>query len=537
MLRKSNLVSLVLSLLLIVLLSACRPSLPNFFGTQTTNKLVVYVPGLTESLSTNDIAKNNGYGEDSSFFSSGAIQPYLQSTDAFKGSGSLVFSYRGFTDGGKPDSFPCSDTFNNQLLYDESLLNLQITQYLKAHQGTDVYIVAHSLGGVLAFGYLTQLIEQGTQSNAIEDLGKVLGHLKGVAIEDSPLGGVTNDSNYENAIIGRSLICPNETINYTTIGDLQTLFTTASSSSHQGETASILNAFMQGKYVTNQQVATDAAKKGIRILVVGNSNDILWQPSLCNAGSDFLSTEFLRELGEQNGGGALYVRSFPSGNASCSAVISNFANHVAVLQNTDVQKLIWEVFTGTSNNIVDKLTSVTDPSVLSASTTAIPMETPVPTDSPVPSNTPAPVDANAPTQQPVVQSEPTPVPPTAAPVPQPTAKPTPFHFYTPTPAPSASQALQINPNPLGLQGYCDGSSGIYVCMVKLTNLSQSDITWSASSPDAGVTINPSSGTLHPNEFTTIVVNIPNAPEIVNKEYGSITFTTNLGTVTLPWHVL
>ncbi len=190
---------------LILILAACsgtpQPS-PNNNVPSNLHQLIVYVVGLGEQLLASDTTRNGGYGYEKSFYEPGAIQPYLQATSEFKNAQSLVFSYEGFILDGEPQTFSCTDTFNNRIAFDASLLNLQISQYLKKHPQTQVYIVAHSLGGVIAFAYMASQIEN-THSTALENGGV----LKGIAILDSPLGGVTNESNYENAIIARALMC------------------------------------------------------------------------------------------------------------------------------------------------------------------------------------------------------------------------------------------------------------------------------------------------------------------------------------------
>ncbi len=350
-----------IALALIMVLAACSgnpaTSSSSSTVTSTSPKLVVYVLGLGESLSTSDASqKNNGYGYASSFYSPGDIQPYLQGTNEFKDAQSLVFSYRGFTADGKPSHFFCWDTFNNQLAYDVSLLNLQITQYLKGHPNTDVYIVAHSLGGVIAFGYMAQLIEA-THSNAISDLGTRIGTLKGIAILDSPLGGVTNKGWYNLATVVKMLTCDPQLATNKIIRDFQGgLFQNASSPALQGETASILNS-LGGSNTTNQKVASDAANLGVSILITSNENDLLWRPEVCGIGPDFLSTEYLKELGRQSNGGALYSRSFANGLIECPQVVISKAHHFDVLHRTDVEKAIWETFTG---NPMDQLSPVTD---------------------------------------------------------------------------------------------------------------------------------------------------------------------------------
>ncbi len=119
---------------------------------------------------------------------------------------------------------------------------------------------------------------------------------------------------------------------------------------------------MGGKYVTNEQVATDAIEAGMQILIVGNEHDLLWQPEICGLGTDFLSTEYLRELGKQ-GKGALYSRSFEdppgtlNGLIGCPQSLKEGAYHSVVLHRQDVEKAIWETFT---DRTVDQLTPVTD---------------------------------------------------------------------------------------------------------------------------------------------------------------------------------
>ena len=141
------------------------------------------------------------------------------------------------------------------------------------------------------------------------------------------------------------------------MAEMQALFRTAASVQHLGAGASVVNAFLHGAYLSNQQVAQDAAAMGIATVAIGNLNDLLWKPNVCNSVlhthmPDFHTTEFLSEVGRQANGGAIYSRSFASGSLNCAAVLSNLANHLIVIGQPDVQKTVWEVFTGKT---VDKL--------------------------------------------------------------------------------------------------------------------------------------------------------------------------------------
>src|SRR2546421_12353869 len=108
---------------------------------------------------------------------------------------------------------------------------------------------------------MAQLVEI-SHSNAISDLGTRLGTLKGIAILDSPLGGVTNTGWYKAATVAIALKCDPQLITFGTIRDLQGIFQEASSSMQQGETVSIYN-YLGGSNISNQQVASDAANAGV----------------------------------------------------------------------------------------------------------------------------------------------------------------------------------------------------------------------------------------------------------------------------------
>jgi pimeloyl-ACP methyl ester carboxylesterase len=358
--------SLLLFGLLLMIVSACgQQASPNkpALTVNTGSKLIVYIVGFGEHLSPSDAAKNSGYGYEDTFYSQGRVQPYLQATSEFKNAQSLVFSYGGFTGDGKQDQFTCADTYNLTLTEDVNSLQTQIGAYLQKHPKTAVYLIGHSLGGVIAFAYMEQLIESNHTTSLLNG-----GQLKGVAILDSPLNGVTSAGGYENGMIVNSFGCQPPP-DYTIVGQLQSLGATGQ---FDGRYASILGAMLHVKFVSNQQAAEDAARLGVAILIVGNTNDILWQPDVCGLGPSFLSTQYLSEVG-QMGNGALYVRSFKSGLLpGCAALIVK-AHHFDVVQESDVQKAIWEVFTGQNPNV---LTPVTSNSIPAGLPTATPTTTP-----------------------------------------------------------------------------------------------------------------------------------------------------------------
>jgi len=394
---------------MIIVLTGCGGSVssnPSSGSTSSSHrhKLVVFVSGLNSGYKGHHIGgidtnPNNGYGLDAAWQS---LETFFQAqvdssgVAPFKDAQFIQFSYEGSDSTGKPQPYPCSDTYNHAIYTDVSYLSYQIDNYLRGHPDTDVYLVSHSLGGVITLSYVAHKVEI---SNSLSLANG--GQLKGVAIEDSPFGGVTRANGYQKLmIVNTDLSCgssPQHEINFTTISQMQTLFGTALDPNNQGQSASVLSTIIQGKNISNQQVAERAGKMGLRIVVVGNTNDLLWRPVVCGVGLDFISTEFLKELGEINNGnqGALYSRAFASPDRTltkdtdCDLInlAQNEANHTVVIQDNSVEMLVWEVFTG---NTVDQLHTVTS---------TIPVLTPVPTPKNNPQ--PVPIPTQTPTPKPV----------------------------------------------------------------------------------------------------------------------------------------
>jgi len=329
-------------------------------ASSSKNKLVVIVQGIGSSLSKGNVAGNNGYGDvpEPDF---GTIVPKLKATAEFKTNTQfMAFSYGGtqnHTDG-KPSIYGCEATYANPIMLEESYLKAQISLYLTKHPNTDVYIFSHSLGGVVTFAYIADLVENNLHSLSLGG-GSVL---KAVAIGDSPLGGIIADTSYLKLMIGNAIHCalPN---NVFSIADLIRIKAQIPSKTFfEGLTASIYYSILnngKGKYITNQVVAQNAINLGLRLVIVGNDYDLLWHPNVCGQGSNFGNTEYMVETGTGKNGGVLYVRSFKSGSLSpleCVKLPSTLGYHFAVLSNNDVETVVWEVFT---DRKVDKLTPVT----------------------------------------------------------------------------------------------------------------------------------------------------------------------------------
>lgn len=343
-------------------------------------KLFVFLSGFTSQLTATEAADNNGYGNDPDFFSTGRIQPFLQTK--FPGSYFLTYSYSGFNTEGKPSPYACAFTTDNYIADLAVGLYSQISQFLRSHSNTpniDVYVIGHSLGGVIAFSFLAQMV--GGNHNMLDSFPDG-GALKGVFTLDSPIGGVTNNWFY--TLFGARYAVMQAHCNGANlltlpiVGQLNDLFNSTNSPESQGATASVSAAIVGLSHENNQAVALTAMQDGLTVSTFANDTDVLWQPSLCNVHlTDFLSTQWLQEVqgGRNKQGGAVYARTFSAGTLDCNA-LSNQAdagNHFAVLTNPDVQTAIWQVIVGQDPNA---LMSV--PTIQTPPTPPVPAPTPIP---------------------------------------------------------------------------------------------------------------------------------------------------------------
>jgi len=327
----------------------------------------VFLSGFTSELSIVDAKGNSGYGSDPDFFGNGRIQPFLQGK--FPGSYFLTYIYHGFTSEGKPSPYTCPLATDSNIADLAVGLYSQISQFLRSHpntQNTNVYVIGHSLGGVIAFSFLSQMIEgKGNLLNSLPNGGV----LKGVFTLDAPIGGVSDNGLYVLTSAIRTLThCSDASfIKQPIVKQLNDLFNSATLPDFRGAAASIDATITLLNQKINETVAFDAMQHGITVSTFANTNDLVWQPNLCTVSlvQDFSITQWLREVkaGRNSQGGAVYARSFTRGPLSCSAVFnkSDPANHFAVLTEPNIQTAIWQVITGGAPNSVHTLTYAPPP--------------------------------------------------------------------------------------------------------------------------------------------------------------------------------
>jgi hypothetical protein len=316
--------------------------------TASRSKLFVFVQGINSSLTAKHAAAQGGNGTDPDFFKNGHLGNYLQ-TQAFPIARYLEYSYAlSSTDTGQPKPYSCQDTYNDSLAIHIMGLSQQIHSAVQNNSNTDVYLIAHSMGGIIAFGYLASLVEHVGNTVPLPRNGSTL---KGVITLDSPLGGVTNNPDYKKLLFLRSFPCERlDVLNMVAVSQMQALFQTATSSTARGATASIVKAILNGADLPNQTVANDAKRAKITVLAIGNINDLLWKPSVCNKTlktniQDFSSTQWLQDEGVQS---QVYSRMFTSGFANCVIGLLNYGNHNDIFHILAVEQAVAQVVNGSS---------------------------------------------------------------------------------------------------------------------------------------------------------------------------------------------
>jgi triacylglycerol esterase/lipase EstA (alpha/beta hydrolase family) len=340
---KSYLALLIVLTLLFLTLS------PASALTASRSKLFLFVQGINSSLTAQQAAAQGGDGTDPNFFDSGGLGTYLQS-QGFSKARYLEYSYAplGSTNTGQPKPYTCQDTYDYSLATHIISLSQQINSAVQNNPNTDVYIIAHSMGGIIAFGYLASLLEHVGNAVPLPRNGSTL---KAVITLDSPLGGMTDNLDYKKLVFFRSLSCERlNALDSVAVDQMEALFQTATSSTAQGATASIVKAILNGSYLSNQKVANDAKRAMITVLTIGNTYDLLWRLSVCNQQfntniPDFSSTQWLQDEGTQS---QVYSRMFASGFTNCFIGLLNYGNHNDVFYTSTVGQAIVQVVNGST---------------------------------------------------------------------------------------------------------------------------------------------------------------------------------------------
>jgi hypothetical protein len=339
--------------------------------TVTRKRLFILLQGINSQLTATDI-QNNPTGT-----TLGSVGSTLE--NAFQDAQFLEYSYAGSQTDGTPQPYLCGPTFTNPILKDIQLLNTQIAHAIGNNQSTDIYLIGHSLGGVVAFGYLA-LLEDHLNGVSLPSGAQ----LKAVVTLDSPLGGVRGGRyEYFSKYIATNYLIPFSKTKVipkypcdglvgtktplTAVDDLVKIYNSSSNGGTTlpddpgndplGAQASIeaisgVTLPPQRPFLpTNDFQALSAhTDLGTSVLSVGNTGDYLWNPAPCSllfvrlskalaaiVGTipGFTDTQFLEDQGNSSG---LYGRFFNTAQFCDAATLTHGLNHGDVLINANVLK-------------------------------------------------------------------------------------------------------------------------------------------------------------------------------------------------------
>ncbi len=312
----------------------------------TSNDVFILLPGIESELSKDNIKDD--------------LTPDFESiraaiTNTVPDAQFVTFSYTGPTSktNPKPRPYTCVPTIETPISSDVKVLSKQVQAVLASQPNANIYLIGHSLGGVIAYGYMGMLAETQAFDPTVST------HVKGVITLDSPLGGVSSDPAYlgdaetyfETNCSGFNSALPTALLNLTDIFNSYNL-----GGQPRGGKASVLAVpFPKKDHVpqqpapSNQTIAQDAHNNlSINTLTVGNWNDLLWDPAACDLSvKQFIATQWIwsNDQGDSSG---MYGRAITSGDTdTCFLdVLFNQANHLNVLSDPSVMQGIQQFITG-----------------------------------------------------------------------------------------------------------------------------------------------------------------------------------------------
>ncbi len=253
----------------------------------------------------------------------------------------MNYSYRGIDKLGNPLPYTCEETFTHHISELVTRLKMQIIKYLELHPNTQVYVIGHSMGGVIAYGLLADMMIYGY-------LNFNGGQVLGIATMSSPLGGIPGFHGIYYALVshtyqGQCKVLASKHLVLKSLADLVHLFPDGNRSVPFGGKDSLMRAVSGGDY-TNQRVAQAAVRHHIDVLTIGNVRDHTFNFNVCpgydrTPDSQFLSTQWITDQGNDS---RLYARVIMEGNPNCSAIGQVGINHAAVFLSTAVQTALRE---------------------------------------------------------------------------------------------------------------------------------------------------------------------------------------------------
>jgi pimeloyl-ACP methyl ester carboxylesterase len=348
------LLATMMSSMLVLPTVAFAQSVPNQAPADASvhrGKLFLFVQGVDTSLSATDAQQGIISAQDTFGILNGPY-PFLKAT--YPTASFLMYSYNGDDGKGKPTAYDCQDTVadkaigyapSNVLKTYALRLNTQLQHYLAGKPATDVYLIAHSQGGAVAFSYLAYLKSVHALGTSIPGTAS---RIKGVITLDSPIGGLGGGLSYAKQILAvfahEGFPCPLLEKQHITLSSLkQGTAIYQDTRPPLGGRDSVMDVVF-GQHITNQSLAEEAATHGMQILTVGDERDFLFGPQACNVPvKDFLSSQWIADEGTTSGA---YGRAFAGGQKTCTDLFQLGMNHSVVLTDEDVHEAIEQLVDG-----------------------------------------------------------------------------------------------------------------------------------------------------------------------------------------------
>jgi pimeloyl-ACP methyl ester carboxylesterase len=253
----------------------------------------------------------------------------------------LNYSYRGIDKRGNPLPYSCEETFTHPISELVTRLKIQIIKYLELHPNTQVYVIGHSMGGVIAYGLLADMMSYGYLNF---NGGRVLG----IATMSSPLGGVPAFHGIYYAMVSHTYqahckVLASKHLVLKSLADLVHLFPDGNTSVPFGGKDSLMRVVTGGDS-TNQRVAQAAVRHYIDVMTIGNTRDYTFNFNACpgynrTPDSRFLSTQWVTDQGNDS---RLYARVITEGRSNCSDIGQVGINHAAVFLSPAIQTALIE---------------------------------------------------------------------------------------------------------------------------------------------------------------------------------------------------
>ncbi len=257
------------------------------------NSVIVFLAGIGTRLGSEEASRGPG-GMIPDFFGEERIASAIRRDGP--NSIFVVFSYAGVRRdaprGFEPAPYSSTDTLNQHIGTYVERLDRQITALALAHPRSDVHLVGHSLGGLIAFAYLSLLSNSDTW-NLPND-----GRVASVIALDAPLGGLGDFSRFRIGSIRAYLALSHQWRAFTSFNDLLRLHGISNSCYPLGACGRISKLVDQDAQRTNQDLAHDAQHHGVRILTIGNSRDYCFAPG--HGLKPFVSTQWLVDEGDNS---------------------------------------------------------------------------------------------------------------------------------------------------------------------------------------------------------------------------------------------